>query len=98
MANFKPVFKIRVTPSKDLVVLEVSDPNDPEDFIPLIKDAVDVACYEVMEVYNAEEGDARFFRDWEHAKSYYGNEQWLGDDELGISLDDFEWDDEDDFL
>jgi hypothetical protein len=51
-----------------------------------------------MEVYNAEEGDARFFRDWEHAKAYYGNEQWLGDDELGISLDDFEWDDEDDFL
>ena len=92
MDNFKPVFKIRVTPSKDLVVLEVSDPDNPEDFIPLIKDAVDVACYEIIEVYNAEEGDTRFFRDWNHAQSYYANEQWVGDDELDIDLDDdFDW-------
>ena len=99
MDNFKPTFRIKPTASKESVVLEVADPDNSDDFIPLVKDGIDVACYEIMEVYNAEYGDNRFFRDWEHAQSYYENEQWLGDDELGISLDDdFEWDEEDDLL
>lgn len=89
--NFRPTFRIRSTESNDSVILEVSDPAYPSDFIPLVKDGIDVACYEIMEVYNAVYGDARFFRDWEHAQSFYENERWFGDDEVDIDFDNDEF-------
>lgn len=95
MGNFKPYFTIKPTDGMS-VILEIVNPDDRSESIMLVKDGVDSACYEVMEVYNAVEGDYRQFRDWEHAYSFYENESWVGDDELDIDFGDDLWEETED--
>jgi len=92
MSNkFIPNYLIRPVPGSDQVNLRVINPSDPNDYISILKDGVEGACYEIIEAYNSTIGDPNFFYEWDNAVAHYepeDDDDWDTDDFGDLWADD----------
>jgi hypothetical protein len=89
--KFIPNYLIRPVPGSDQVNLRIINPTDPNDYVSLLRDGVEGACYEVIEAYNSTIGDPNFFYEWDEAVAFYEKES---DEDWDDDFDD-PWDNED---
>lgn len=91
--KFNPNYMIRPVAGSEKVNLRVINPDDPNDYISILADDVEVACYKILEAYNASIGDPNFFYEWDDVVMFYDNEEASADE----SLWDEEWGQEYDY-
>jgi len=89
-SKFIPNYMIRPMPDSDKVNLRVINPDDPNDYVSLVKDGIDGACYEIIEAHNSQIGDPNFFYEWDDAVVFYEEEELSRfNDEYGEDDDNF---------
>jgi hypothetical protein len=91
--KFIPNYMIRPVAGSDQVNLRIINPSDPNDYISLLKDGVEGACYEVIEAHNSQIGDPNFFYEWNDAVVFYEEDELS---QYDADEDDFDWDSDDD--
>lgn len=90
--KFVPHYLIRPIAGSDQVNLRIINPTDANDYVSLVRDGAEEACYEIMESYNSQIGDPNFFYDWNDTVVFYEDEELGRFDDEG-SWDEDSWDD-----